>query len=62
MIAGYAWPWISKNDKSLNDIEIEGRERMWNNKTENWVHCDTASKEELLEYIKKILCSNDKRN
>lgn len=45
MIAGYAWPWISKNDKSLNDIEIEGRERMWNNKTENWVHCDTAIKE-----------------
>jgi DUF2075 family protein len=45
MIAGYAWPWISKNDKSLKDIKIEGRERMWNNKTENWVNCDTAIEE-----------------
>lgn len=45
MISGYAWPWVSKKDKSLNDIKIEGRERMWNNKTENWVHCDTAIEE-----------------
>ena len=42
MVAGYAWKWISKKDKSLKDIEIEGRKRMWNNRTENWVHCDTA--------------------
>lgn len=42
MIAGYAWPWISKNDKSQKDIKIEGKERMWNNKTENWVNCETA--------------------
>jgi DUF2075 family protein/predicted GIY-YIG superfamily endonuclease len=45
MIAGYAWPWVSKNDKSLKDIKIEGRERMWNNRTENWVNCDTAIEE-----------------
>lgn len=45
MLAGYAWPWISKNDKTLKDIKIEGRERMWNNKTENWVNCDTAIQE-----------------
>jgi DUF2075 family protein len=42
MVAGYAWPWISKKDKSKKDIIIENSERMWNNKTENWVHCDTA--------------------
>lgn len=42
MIAGYAWPWISKKDKTLKDIKIENSERMWNNRTENWVNCDTA--------------------
>ena len=38
MIAGYAWPWISKNDLSLRDIEIQGVRRMWNHCTEGWVH------------------------
>lgn len=42
MVAGYAWPWISKKDKSQKDICIEGISRMWNNRTENWVHCETA--------------------
>lgn len=45
MIAGYAWPWISKKDKSLKDIKIENSARMWNNRTENWVNCDTAINE-----------------
>lgn len=45
MVAGYAWPWVSKKDKTLKDIQIESSERMWNNKTENWVHCDTALEE-----------------
>jgi len=26
LIAGFSWPWISKNDKSLYDIKIEGEE------------------------------------
>lgn len=37
MIAGYAWPWISKKDKSLKDIEIQGIKKMWNHKTKGWV-------------------------
>ena len=37
MVAGYAWPWISKNDKRLKDITIDGVSRMWNNKTEGWM-------------------------
>jgi len=45
MVAGYAWPWISKKDKSLKDISIEGISRMWNSRTENWVHCDTVLEE-----------------
>lgn len=42
MVAGYAWPWISKNDKNKKDIEIQGVKRMWNNCTEGWVHTKTA--------------------
>ena len=42
MIAGYAWPWISKEDKSLKDIPIQGRKRMWNHKTIGWVHTQQA--------------------
>ncbi len=37
MLAGYAWPWISKNDKSLSDIEIQNVSRIWNHCTEGWV-------------------------
>ncbi len=42
MIAGYAWPWISKNDQTLKDIEIQGIQRMWNHCTEGWVHTEEA--------------------
>ena len=38
MLAGYAWPWISKKDHSKKDIEIQGVKRMWNHCTEGWVH------------------------
>ena len=34
MLAGYAWPWISKNDQALKDIEIQDVKRMWNHCTE----------------------------
>ncbi len=42
MVAGYAWPWISKNDSTLRDINIQGIDRMWNHCTEGWVHTDEA--------------------
>lgn len=42
MIAGYAWPWISKNDQTQRDIEIQGIKRMWNHCTEGWVHTPEA--------------------
>ena len=42
MVAGYAWPWVSKKDKSKKDICIEGIYRRWNSRTENWVHSNTA--------------------
>lgn len=42
MLAGYAWPWISKNDQTLKDIEIQNIKRMWNHCTEGWVHTPEA--------------------
>jgi len=42
MVAGYAWPWISKNNQKLKDISIQGVERMWNHCTEGWVHTPEA--------------------
>ena len=42
MLAGYAWPWISKNDQTLKDIEIQDVKRMWNHCTEGWVHTSGA--------------------
>lgn len=42
MAAGYAWDWISKNDKSVYDIEIQGIKKQWNHCTEGWVHSKEA--------------------
>lgn len=42
MVAGYAWPWNSKSDRSQKDIEIQGIKRMWNHCTEGWVHTEEA--------------------
>lgn len=42
MLAGYAWEWISKNDQTKRDIEIQGIKRMWNHCTEGWVHTPEA--------------------
>lgn len=42
MVAGYAWPWISKKNKTLKDISIQGCNRMWNHVTEGWVHTAEA--------------------
>lgn len=45
MVAGYAWSWISKKDKSVYDIEIQGIKKQWNHCTEGWVHSDKAINE-----------------
>ena len=42
MVAGYAWPWISKKDRTKKDIEIQGIKRKWNHCTEGWVHTPEA--------------------
>ena len=42
MAAGYAWPWMSKLDKTKIDIVLDGVEKQWNYKTEGWVHMEGA--------------------
>lgn len=37
MLAGYAWEWKSKNDKSAIDIEIDGEGLRWNSTQTDWV-------------------------
>ena len=42
MVAGYAWEWISKKDKTQRDIKIDGISKMWNHCTEGWVLTEEA--------------------
>lgn len=45
LIAGYAWPWSSKDDKSAIDIEIEGIKFQWNQTDKDWINSPNAFKE-----------------
>ncbi|MBC7532843.1 MAG: DUF2075 domain-containing protein [Oligoflexus sp.] len=42
MTAGYAWPWQSKDDKSLFDIEIDGSKFRWNSTNDDWINSDNS--------------------
>lgn len=42
MIAGYSWPWISKTDKSLFDIDIDGYKLKWNSVSDDFINSDNA--------------------
>ena len=47
-LAGYAWPWISKNDKTdaaPYDIELDGISMRWNRTQNSWAHSSTAFQE-----------------
>jgi DUF2075 family protein/DNA replication protein DnaC len=45
MIAGFAWPWLSKKNKKAMDIEIEGLQFQWNVADEDWINSPTAANE-----------------
>lgn len=45
LIAGFSWPWISKNDKSLFDIKIENEELQWNRVADDWINSSNAINE-----------------
>src|SRR3546814_4854622 len=45
LVAGYAWPWISKNDKTALDIRIDGVELRWNSVSNDWFNSSNALEE-----------------
>ena len=45
MLAGYAWPWQSKNDHSKKDIFLGNHEYQWNATTTDWVNSDNSVNE-----------------
>ncbi|WP_440312597.1 DNA/RNA helicase domain-containing protein [Leucobacter chromiireducens] len=38
LVAGYAWPWASKRNKSAFDIEIDGEQLRWNSTQRDWIN------------------------
>ncbi|PUZ25619.1 hypothetical protein DCC81_15205 [Chitinophaga parva] len=45
VVAGFAWPWLSKSDKSKFDIEIGDVKLKWNHKTKDWINSKGAKDE-----------------
>ena len=45
MIAGYAWPWASKNDPSAVDIQIGDVGLTWNRTATDWINSPTSLEE-----------------
>ena len=45
VVAGFAWPWISKNNRDAFDIEINDTKLRWNSTTEDWVNSPNAINE-----------------
>jgi DUF2075 family protein len=45
LVAGFAWPWVSRKDKSAYDIQIDGVQLRWNQTDVDWVSSPTAAEE-----------------
>lgn len=45
LLAGFAWPWNSKRDKSKHDIELEGLKLFWNGTATDWINSKGSSEE-----------------
>ncbi len=45
VVAGYAWPWVTKNNNEGYDIEIDGLKLIWNRTTQDWVNSPNAVNE-----------------
>ena len=43
--AGFSWDWVSKNDKNLKDIKIDGCELMWNSTNNDWINSENSINE-----------------
>ncbi|WP_430297730.1 DNA/RNA helicase domain-containing protein [Sinomonas sp. B1-1] len=38
VVAGFAWPWVSKNSKSAYDIHLDGEKLRWNSTAVDWIN------------------------
>lgn len=45
LVAGYSWPWASKNDPTKFDIDIDGLGFRWNSVAKDWVNSPNAFNE-----------------
>lgn len=45
LVAGYSWPWVSKESNSALDIEIEDLKFQWNQTDKDWINSPNAFKE-----------------
>ncbi len=45
LIAGFAWPWVSKKNKNAVDIRIDGMEFQWNQTDKDWINSANAFRE-----------------
>lgn len=45
LIAGYSWPWLSKENKSAIDIEIDELKFQWNQTDKDWINSLNAFNE-----------------
>jgi DUF2075 family protein len=45
MVAGYAWPWVSKNDPTAVDIQIGDVGLTWNRTATDWINSPTSLEE-----------------
>ena len=42
LVAGYAWEWKSRKDKSAMDIEIDGHAMQWNRVQTDWINTSSS--------------------
>ena len=42
LVAGYAWPWVTKKNPGAHDIELDGRRFRWNTTATDWVNSPNA--------------------
>lgn len=45
LLAGFAWKWKTKTDKTAYDIEIDGIKLRWNGTAEDWVNSPNSAQE-----------------
>jgi DUF2075 family protein len=45
LLAGFAWPWASKNNPAASDIKLDGLELQWNRTAVDWVNSLTSAQE-----------------